>query len=99
MLTKKDLQEIEKITKSHLQDSYNDLIKSHIYPLQESQDDLKESFESKMTEFKSEILDAIDAVMGELKAMREEQTLICGRLSNHEERIDRLERKANFASS
>lgn len=52
-----------------------------------------------MTEFKSEILDAIDAVMGELKAIREEQTLISGQLPDHKERIGRLETKANFVSS
>ena len=59
----------------------------------------KNYFDEKVTEFKSEILNAVDEVMGELKAMREEQTLTSGKLSEHtdileyhEDRITKLEK-------
>lgn len=81
MLTKNDLQQID------------NLIKSHIFPLQESFDEKLENMESKLTEFKSEILDAVDAVMGEIIKSREEQTVQSFKLSDHEERIGNLETK------
>ena len=80
MLTKKDLQEIEK------------LMKPLVYQLlQESQDDLKKTLENKMTEFKSDILDAVDGVMGEIKKSREEQIVASSHLSDHTDKLEKHE--------
>ncbi len=40
---------------------------------------------------KEEFFNKMDEVVGELKAIREENTIIPGRLSDHEERITKLE--------
>lgn len=46
------------------------------------------------TGFKDKILNLLDKVMGELKAIREEQTIITGykdQIEDHETRIEKLE--------
>lgn len=60
--------------------------------IKESQDDLKEYFEKRMTQFKSDILNSVDKVMGELKTIREQQEIITGKTSDHEERLEKLEK-------
>ena len=65
--------------------------------------DLREEFKKYVTldifnEFKDKVYTLFDKVMGELKAIREEQTIITGKSSeyadtfeNHENRISKLE--------
>lgn len=91
MLTKTELKQIE------------NLIKPFIYRLEESQDDRQEALDQKIIQFKSAILDAVDSVMGEIKKVREEQTLIANqiadqsdKLESHEEIIDDLRKKITY---
>jgi len=72
--------------------------------LDERLDEMDEKLDKKLTKFRDDILTAVDGVMGELKDMREEQTLVSGKFSehtdtleNHESRLQKLE-KSNLAS-
>ena len=47
---------------------------------------------------KDEFYTKMDAVMGELKTIREEQTLLSHRVSNHEDRIEKIESHLDFPS-
>ena len=55
-------------------------------------DEQEQQFEGKLTEFKSEFFDKIDPVLKEVTASREERTLQSDRISNHEDRIEKLEK-------
>lgn len=46
---------------------------------------------------KDEFYDKMDDVMGELKTIREAQTLITHHVSNHEDRIEKIEGKLKIA--
>ena len=48
---------------------------------------------------KDEFFNKMDEVVGELKAIREELPLISHRLSNHEDRIQRVENKLQIKPS
>jgi len=41
---------------------------------------------------KDEFYNSMDQIMGELKATRQEQTILAGKSSDHEERIESLEK-------
>ena len=67
-------------------------------------DEKLDKVDEKLTKFKDDILTAVDGVMGELKDMREEQTIASAKLSehsdtleNHETRLQKLE-KPHLAS-
>jgi len=45
-----------------------------------------------LIEFKSDIFDKIDSVLKELVAMREELTIVTHRVSDHEDRLEKLEK-------
>lgn len=55
-------------------------------------DEQEQQFEGKLTEFKSEFFDKIDPVLKEVTANREDRTLQSDRISNHEDRIEKLEK-------
>lgn len=83
MLTKRDLTKIETIIDSKLEEK------------------LEEKFTEKLKYLptKDELYEKLDALMGEVKTVREEQTLISKQLSrhsdeleNHEDRITELEK-------
>lgn len=89
--------EIEKTKPRWAYKMENDLV--------EKMENLELATRKEIYDFKDQILDAVDGVMGEVKAMREEQTLIGERLSlhsdtleNHETRIGKLE-KTSFAKA
>jgi len=48
---------------------------------------------------KDEFYSKMDEVMGELKTIREEQTVQSHQLSNHEDRISKIETKLQIASN
>jgi len=53
-----------------------------------------ETLLNQFNEFKNKVYELLDKVVGELKAMREEQTIIVGykdQIENHETRIGKLE--------
>lgn len=55
-------------------------------------EEVKDEVKTQLTEFHSGVYDKLDQVIGELKAMREEQTVASHRLVNHENRIEILEK-------
>lgn len=54
-------------------------------------DGLKQELKDEMSKNTSKILDTFDKFVSEIKTAREEKEVISYRLSNHEERIERLE--------
>ncbi len=57
--------------------------------------DKLDSLSEKFDEFKNKVYELLDKVMGELKAIREEQTVISGykdEIEDHETRINKLEK-------
>ncbi len=81
MLTKTDLLQIESV------------MNRRVNPFEEKVDDKFEELENKINLLptKDEFYLKMDEVMGELKAIREEQTAQSGVLSNHSDRIEKLE--------
>ena len=59
--------------------------------------DIVDSVAKLITHFKSDVLDSVDLVLGELKKNREEQVVVSGQLSDHEDRIEKLEIKSGLA--
>jgi hypothetical protein len=62
-------------------------------------ENVTEVFVEKIKEFKNEIFDLLDKVMGELKAIREEQTVISSykdQIENHETRLGKVEETLNL---
>jgi len=59
----------------------------------------KEVFATKeeIKETKNEIVSLLDKMMGELKTIREGVTLTSHRVSNHEDRITKLEKKQPYS--
>ena len=53
--------------------------------------DIELKFEDKLTEFKSEFFEKIDPILKEVTAGREERTLQASQISDHEDRIEKLE--------
>lgn len=74
-----------------------DNVSKRVESLSERVDSLSERFDSlsqKFDEFKNRIFDLLDKVMGELKAIREEQTIISGykdQIEDHDTRIGKIE--------
>ena len=60
-------------------------------------DDFEIKIEDKLTQFRSDIFDKLDGVLKEILASREEQEINAHRLSDHEDRIEKLE-KFQFAN-
>lgn len=44
-----------------------------------------------LSQFKSDLLDKMDSILKEILAMREEMTIVVHRVSDHEDRITKLE--------
>lgn len=68
-----------------------------------AKDDWLDDFTGKVVKFKDDVLNGLDKVMGELKTIREEQTLMANRqaehsdqLEDHESRIHRLEKSPSL---
>jgi predicted nuclease with TOPRIM domain len=65
---------------------------------------IEEKFDERLDEklshlpTKDEFYTKMDEVMGELKTIREEQTLISHKVSNHEDRIEKIETHLGFSS-
>jgi len=60
--------------------------------LDEFRDSLIGNFSGLITKFKDEVMTGLDKVMGELEDIREEKTVQSHQLSNHEDRIETLEK-------
>jgi len=77
MLTQKDLLQIETV------------VNRRVNPLEEKVETLEEKINLLPT--KDEFFSKMDEVMGELKTIREQQEIITGKTSDHEDRITKLE--------
>lgn len=75
MLTQKDFHQIEAIVEEKLDQKLDEKLKERLRFLP-----TKEEFYEKM-----------DEIMGELKAIREEMTILTYRSSDHEDRLEKLE--------
>jgi 3-dehydroquinate dehydratase len=51
----------------------------------------KEYLNQKLTELKSDLLNKLDSILKEILASRDEQTILAHRVSNHEDRLEKLE--------
>lgn len=51
----------------------------------------KDDLKNEMTSLKSDLLDKMDDILQEVKTSREEETVMSGQISDHEDRITRLE--------
>ena len=85
MLTKKDLTQIEDLIDRKLDEKLDEKL----------EEKLNEKL--KFLPTKDEFYEKMDEVMGELRAIREEHTLQVYKISDHEDRIEKLE-KVTFAS-
>jgi hypothetical protein len=72
-----------------------------INDLDEIEKVVEEEIEEKVSNLptKDEFFTKMDEVMGELKAIREEQPLQSNRLSNHEDRLEKIEEKLQIQPS
>ena len=65
-----------------------------IKKLDEIEERFKEVFATKedLVSFKSDLVDKLDDILKEIVASREEETLLSHRVSNHEDRIEKVEK-------
>lgn len=57
-------------------------------------DDNNQKIEQMFIKFRSDFYDKIDPILKEVVASREERTIVAEKLSNHEDRIEKLEQAA-----
>ena len=74
-----------------------DLKKVRVIVREEIDDVLDEKLDEKLTQFRSDMYDRLDEILREVVAMREEQEMNAHHLSDHEDRIEKLE-KFQFAN-
>lgn len=97
MLTKQDKKYLHKnfVTrkefKTELNKGLQDQFDAVMMEFARMRDEMYEGFGNVKDELKTEILGAIADVMGELKAIREEQTVGSYQLSNHSDQLDNHE--------
>jgi DNA repair ATPase RecN len=88
-LTKGDLKQVEGVVYGVLGGKDLDKI-AHIVS-KELDEKLDEVLDEKLTKFRSDMYDHLDEILREIVAMREEQEMNAHRLSDHEDRIEKLE--------
>lgn len=59
-------------------------------------EEFKENLDSQLTNQRSDLMDKLDSILKEILASREEQTLLAGSSSDHEDRIKRVEKKLHI---
>ena len=110
-LTQKDLNEIEQrlkrifATKKDLSESQSEMVKyvneNIKYNIDSLRKELLEAFDERTSNLptKDEFFGAMDELMKEVKAGREETTILSHRSSDHEDRIEKIEDKLHIATS
>lgn len=88
MLTKNDLSQIKLLITVGSSQIFNEIEK-----IKEEIQGVKEQVNLLPT--KEDYFSSIDELMGEVKKSREEQTTISGQLSNHSDRLEKLEEKVD----
>lgn len=56
-----------------------------------TKEDFQETLKSALLATKSDLIDKLDSILKEILASREEETILSHRVSNHEDRITKLE--------
>lgn len=56
-------------------------------------DSQEQKFEAKIVEVKNDFYDKIDPILKEVVASQEERTMLSHRVSDHEDRIEKVEKK------
>ncbi len=59
-------------------------------------DNQEQKFEAKIVEIKNDFYEKIDPVLKEVMASREERELLSHRVSNHEDRLEKVEKKLDL---
>lgn len=59
-------------------------------------EDQEEKFEAKIVEVKSDFFDKIDPILKEVVANQEERTILSHKASDHEDRIENIEKKLDI---
>ena len=69
-----------------------------IKDLDEVEERFKEVFATKedLISYKSDLIDKLDGILKEIVASREEETLLSHRVSDHEDRIEKVENNLNI---
>lgn len=62
-------------------------------------DEQGEKIEQKLYQFRSDIFDKIDPILKEIQDNREERTITVHRVSDHEDRIEVIEKQLNISST
>jgi hypothetical protein len=62
----------------------------------EGMDSQEQKFEAKIVEVKNDFYDKIDPILKEVVASQEERTIVSHRVSDHEDRIEKVEKKLNI---
>jgi hypothetical protein len=72
------------------------LTKSDITQIKGLLNDQEHKFETKIVEVKNDFYNKIDPILKEVTSNREELPIISHRLSNHEDRIEKVEKKLSI---
>lgn len=98
--TKKDLTKTEKVLRAELKETEKSLRKdlqateqSLRSEIKLSTAEVKRDFKEELSKHTSKILSTFDKFLKEIVASREERVIVAGKLSEHEERIERLEKQ------
>ena len=59
-------------------------------------EDQEDKFEAKIVEVKNDFYDKIDPILKEVVASQEERTILSHRVSDHEDRIEKVEKKLDI---
>lgn len=105
MLTKVDLNKIQLLITDGLKPVIKDVdgVKKDLGGLKRDIDGLKDEIEDvkgsiRLLPTKDEYFNSMDKLMGEVKKGREEQEVISGKLSQHSDRLEKLEEKVGIPS-
>lgn len=64
--------------------------------IQNLMEDQEEKFEAKIVEVKSDFFNKIDPILKEVVANQEERTILSHKASDHEDRIENIEKKLDI---
>jgi beta-lactamase superfamily II metal-dependent hydrolase len=72
------------------------LTKSDLSQIKHLLDNQEESFDTKIVEVKNDFYNKIDPILKEVTASQEERTILSHRVSDHEDRIEKVEKKLDI---
>ena len=90
--TKKDLKKVEGSTGKQIEELKKEIL-AHKWDTDKKIDDHEEKTREMITGYKDEVVNGIDKVMGELKTSREEYTIKIGKISEHNDQLEKHEQR------